>query len=179
MRLPDQLAVIDHLPSLRRYALALTRDPMEADDLVQEALVRACDKRHTFRPDGDLRRWLLAILHNSFVSTERRRRTARGVEAEAATLAGAHMEPSQDHSVEVARVRARFALLPADQRAVLHLVVSEGLTYQAAAQVLNLPIGTVMSRLARARAVLREPDRQAAAPRRTAHLRIVGGADEA
>ena len=162
--------VVDHLAALGRYARSLTRDAEAAEDLVHDALVRAYDRRHSFRPEGDLRRWLFAVLHNTFIDDARRRRAEQGRLDAAAAGAPQASEPDQEHAAEVARVRGAFAALPAEQRAVLHLVVSEGLSYQEAAQVLDLPVGTVMSRLARGRAALR-----AAPPRQAPRLRIVGG----
>ena len=164
--------VIEHLAALSRYARSLTRDAPDAEDLVHDALVRAYDRRHSFRPDGDLRRWLFAVLHNTFIDGARRRRVEQSRLDAAAAGAPQSSEPDQEHAAEVARVRGAFASLPADQRAVLHLVVSEGLSYQEAAQVLDLPIGTVMSRLARGRAALRASPTQ-----QTPRLRIVGGKD--
>ncbi|MDP3746260.1 MAG: sigma-70 family RNA polymerase sigma factor [Phenylobacterium sp.] len=177
----DPPPILDHLDALRSYARTLTLGGQEADDLVHDALVRAYDKRHTFRADGDLGRWLLSILHNTFVSNLRRER-AEAARIEKAWRPGAdRVEPAQEHAAEVARVQAAFVDLPAEQRAVLHLVVGEGLSYQDVAQVLNLPLGTVMSRLARARSALRPADLRGEAassetPRRK--LRIVGGTDD-
>ena len=151
----DSFPVLDHLDGLRRYAMSLTRDLDAADDLVHDTLVKAYDKRRTFRADGDLRRWLLAILHNAFVNDLRRLRVADAKAISAAALRTDRLEAPQDYAVEISRVRETFDRLPVEQRAVLHLVVSEGLSYQEVSQLLNIPVGTVMSRLSRARAALR------------------------
>lgn len=177
---PDPPPILDHLDALRRYARTLTRGRGEAEDLVHDALVRAYARRHTFRPDGDLKRWLLSILHNTFINTLRRDRAEAARIERAWSAEGDRVEPAQEHAAEVARVRQAFAGLPPEQRAVLHLIVGEGLSYQEAAQVLDLPIGTVMSRLSRARAALRPGSSTAEAPptgRARANLRIVGGAN--
>lgn len=158
-----------YLPALRRYARALTQDAGAADDLVQQALLRACERAETFRPGGSVRAWLFAILHNQFVSGLRRDRAEARAMNSLSAVAVSTVEPPQELELRVAEVARRMAHLPDSQRAVLHLVVIEGMSYQQAAHTLAVPIGTVMSRLARARAALREP----AAP----GLQIVGGRD--
>jgi RNA polymerase sigma-70 factor (ECF subfamily) len=168
--------VIAQLPTLQRYARSLTRNDSDADDLVQDALVRAYDRRHTFRLGGDLRAWLLSVLHNSFVSGHRSRRAEAARIKATGDLAPAHAEPAQEHAVELASVRAAFGDLPAEQRAALHLVAVEGLSYQEAAASLGVPIGTVMSRLSRARAALRAPaPAHSTAADPPPRFRIVGG----
>ncbi|GLK76764.1 DNA-directed RNA polymerase sigma-70 factor [Methylopila jiangsuensis] len=169
--------VIGELPVLRRYALALTRDPSDAEDLVQDALVRAYDRRAAFDVTRDLRAWLLAILHNVFVDGVRSRRAELIRIAAAGEVAHTHEPPAQEHSIRLAEVRARFRALPEDQRAALHLVAVEGLSYADAAAVVGAPVGTLMSRLARARETLRRHDAGEARPRPGAHLRIVRGTD--
>ncbi|WP_226998550.1 sigma-70 family RNA polymerase sigma factor [Tardibacter chloracetimidivorans] len=147
---------VQQLPTLRRYARALVGDD-RADDLVHEALVKAYDALHRFRPEGDLRSWLLAILHNCFVSDWRKRRTESGGIEHLKLHSVAHVPPSQEHAVQLGELTRAYATLSVDQRAVLHLVVVEGLSYEAAAIILDVPVGTVMSRLSRARAALRQP----------------------
>lgn len=165
----------EHLTTLRRYARSLARDPAQADDLVQDALVRAYEKRHTFRGE-QLRGWLLAILHSTFLNDLRRsRREAARVER-LADIAPTTSEPAQDHAMRLRQVADAFAALPEDQRAALHLVTVEGLAYADAAAVMQIPVGTLMSRLARGREALRRLE----APRVAEHprLRLVGGLDE-
>jgi len=153
---PGEVAA--HLESLRRYARALTRDHAAADDLVQEALLRAIERAGTYRSGGSLRAWLAGILHNCFISG-RRRQAAEARRDE--TFAGLHetagQEGDQEHAAQLALVADRFYGLPEPQRSVIHLVAVEGLSYQEAASALGVPIGTVMSRLSRARAALRAP----------------------
>ncbi len=144
------------LPALRRYARALTRDDAEADDLVQDALVRAYGGHATFRPDGDLKSWLFSILHNSFVSGTRRRRAYSARIERAAELADTEIPPDQEARLRLAQVRTAFLALPIEQREALHLIAIEGMAYGEAADVLGIPVGTLMSRLGRARAALRE-----------------------
>lgn len=148
--------VAGQLPALKRYARALTRDEADADDLVQDTLVRAYEGRATFRPDADLKRWLFSILHNAFVSGLRRDRAYAARLDRAAELADTEAPPDQEARLRLAQVRAAFFALPDEQREALHLVAIEGLAYGEAASVLGIPIGTLMSRLGRARAALRE-----------------------
>lgn len=182
----DGLDVVGELPALRRYALSLTRDATDAEDLVHDALLRAYEKRGGFRAEKGLRPWLLAILHNIFVDRLRSRRSERKrMEALAGDInadpAARQHGPQQDHALRLAQVREAFMALPEEQRAVLHLITIEGLGYGEAAQALDVPVGTVMSRLSRARAALRAFEEQPARPREAAgvtHLRVVGGTDD-
>lgn len=176
--------VIGQLGALRRYGLSLTRNAADAEDLVHEAVLRAYEKRASFRPDKNLRGWLLAILHNCFVDGARKRRSEAMRLLRAGAEAGTHLPPPQEHVVRLAQVRQTFMALPDEQRAALHLVAIEGLSYQEAATILNIPIGTLMSRLGRARASLRAIEdglagESANAAPRASHLRIVGGSDDA
>ena len=186
--------VVEHLGPVRRYARALTRDEMQADDLVHDALVRAYERRSTFRLGGALKPWLFSILHNTFVDGQRRRSAERRREAEIARGAADICPPAQESSLRLEQIRRGFDALPEEQRAVLHLVAIEGLAYQDAAAALNIPIGTLMSRLGRARAALRafedgnpadrprqlpapSPSRPDLPPLRP-NLRVVGGNDD-
>lgn len=172
---PEPFDVESHIPALRRYARALTRDDAGADDLVQEALLRAIERTATFRSGGSLRAWLAGILHNEFINSVRRQATeARrdqslaDVQGEAATVGG------QEHAAQLAKLEVRFHALPEQQRAVMHLIAVEGLSYQETADAIGVPIGTVMSRLSRARAALR---REESGSTGRPGLRIVGGED--
>ncbi len=179
--------VLDQLPALRRYALSLTRDAGDAEDLVHDALLRAYEKQASFRAERSLRQWLLSILHNTFVDRLRSRRAERrrierltgDIKADPAALRQA---PGQDHALRLAQVRQAFMSLPEEQRAVLHLVTIEGLGYSEAAKALDVPVGTVMSRLARARAALRDfenrPAEAAPDTSNVTHLRLIGGTDD-
>ena len=145
-----------HLPALLRYARALTRDSADADDLVQETLMRAYENRARFRPDGELKSWLFSILHNTFVSGLRRRRSYADRMDRVAELGETEAAPEQETHLRLAQIRAAFLTLPNEQREALHLVAIEGMAYGEAADVIGIPLGTLMSRLGRARAALRD-----------------------
>jgi RNA polymerase sigma-70 factor (ECF subfamily) len=169
--------VIGQLGSLRRYARSLTRNAAEAEDLIQDALVRAYERRKTFRTSGNLRSWLLSIVHTTFLDKFRSRRAEALRMEQAALLAATHAEPSQEHSVRLEQIRQAFFSLPDEQRAALHLVAIEGLSYEDAASILGIPTGTLMSRVSRARASLRALEAEAPI-QRPGYLRIVGGKDD-
>jgi RNA polymerase sigma factor (sigma-70 family) len=178
---PKRMDVIGLLGPLRRYARSLTRDETQAEDLVQDTLVRAYERHGSFRSGGNLRGWLLSILHNTFIDS-RRRHTAEARRLEqAAAVADTAAPPEQESRVRLQQVQAAFLRLPDEQRAVLHLVAIEGLSYQEAADALGIPVGTLMSRLGRARAALRgfEAGSDVSRPSQSKRpgLRIVGGAD--
>jgi RNA polymerase sigma-70 factor (ECF subfamily) len=141
-----------HIPALRRYAWALSRHAHDADDLVQECLLRALGGWHLRRPEGSVRAWLFAILHNTFISTRRAaaRRDQTGQDQEQPA------DPSQEHRLLLDEVAAALARLPDEQRAVLLLVGVEDFTYAEAARILGIPIGTVISRLSRGRERIRQ-----------------------
>lgn len=149
--------IVELLPRLRRFALTLSRNPADADDLVQLAVERALGRLDTWDSDSRLDSWLFRIIQNLWIDEVRRRR-GRGAQEldpeaglEVAGMDGRHLTRVRQELAET--LKAIFQL-PEDQRAVLILVVVEGLAYRDAAQVLGVPLGTVMSRLARARASL-------------------------
>ena len=144
-----------HLGVKRRYALVLTRDADEAEDLVQDALVRAIAAAGTWRPGSDPRPWLLSILHNTHVSRKRRHQVEAAVARELAMEPPGSVAPRQLARVQLGQTMTALMSLPEDQREVLTLVALDGVAYKDAAEILGLPIGTVMSRLARARDALR------------------------
>lgn len=146
----DQLREL--LPRLRRFALWLTRNSASADDLVQSTLERALS-RDSKRAAGDLRAWLFTILYRLFLDGQRRsRRYARILQL----FAGDEEQTSSAEEVAIARSTLEaFAELSAEQRALLLLVSVEGLSYREVAETLDVPMGTVMSRLSRARNALR------------------------
>jgi RNA polymerase sigma-70 factor (ECF subfamily) len=169
--------VLGQLGALRRYARSLTRDQGDAEDLVHDALVRAYERRGSFRRDGNLRAWLLSILHNTFIDRARSRSADIRRAGEAAALSGTTLDPVQEHSLRLSQVREAFMSLPEPQRAALHLVAIEGLSYQQAADTLGLSMGTLMSRIGRARAALRDME-EGTSQGAVRHLRIVGGHDD-
>jgi RNA polymerase sigma factor (sigma-70 family) len=178
---PKRMDVIGLLGPLRRYARSLTRNEAQADDLVQDTLVRAYERHGSIRPGGNLRGWLLSILHNTFIDGRRRHMAeARRLE-QAAAMTEMAAPPAQESQVRFQQVQAAFLRLPDEQRAALHLVAIEGLPYQEAADALGIPVGTLMSRLGRARATLRgfEAGTHLARPSegKRPRLRIIGGSD--
>jgi RNA polymerase sigma-70 factor (ECF subfamily) len=165
--------VVGHLPALMRYARMLARHEAEAEDLVQEALLRAHERRSSFRLDQPLKPWLLAIVHNVFVSGWRRSRAEEARIERIAKGAADHQEAAQEGAAYLGQIARRFDALPDGQREVLHLVAVEGLSYREVADALAIPVGTVMSRLSRARATLRREDNEGI----ERQLRIIGGRD--
>ncbi len=148
-------ALSEHLPRLRRYARTLVADPDRADDLVQDCVTRALENSDRWQPGTDLRAWLFTLMHNLHISQVRYqsvRPTAVPLE-EAPFLAAA--EDNQESHERLRRLQQHLYHLPAAQREVLALVVLEGMSYQQVADILQVPIGTVMSRLSRARDQLR------------------------
>ena len=143
------------IPRLRRYARALTRSADRADDLVQEVLIRAIAKAHLWQTGTDIRAWLFTIMHNQYVNMVRR------VMREEATIDIEQMSRSfvattdPTASCQLRELERALACLPDEQREVILLVGLEGMSYEAAAQVLSVPVGTVRSRLSRGREALR------------------------
>ena len=153
----DMLAQVEPLiPALRRYARALMRDRAAADDLVQDCLERAVSRWHQ-RRDGSVRAWLFTILHNLAV-TQFRQAAARGrhMPIDDASEQELVSAAAQEQGLIFQDVLGKLAKLPEEQRAVLLLVAVEDLSYADAAAVLNVPVGTVMSRLSRARERLQQ-----------------------
>ncbi len=146
--------VLEHLPGLRRYAYALCgcRYPVDPEDLVQECLARAIAKFSQWQPDTDLRAWLFTIMHNLFLNMLRK------AASELRPVPGDGIEPAAaDTTVpEIDDLEKALRQLSPDQRSILMLVTLEGLSYQQVADMLKVPVGTVMSRLSRARQRLRD-----------------------
>ena len=155
--------VIDHLDGLYSYALVLTRNHAEAEDLVQETYVRALPAMGRLRTDSNTKGWLFTILRNVWLNQLRKWRNGpQMIEMEGDDgVANSIVEPSKDShdlyvsKLEAEQVRAAIEELPADFREIVLLREYEDLSYQEIANVLDCPVGTVMSRLGRARAKLR------------------------
>jgi RNA polymerase sigma-70 factor, ECF subfamily len=144
------------VPDLRRYARFLLKSTQDADDLVHDCLVRALDRAHTRREELKLRPWLFAIMHNLFISNVRRQRTRNEIAtADDMTDTLGSADGAQEGALRWRDLNRALAMLPEEQRTVLMLVSVEDLSYAEAGQVLGIPIGTVMSRLSRARERLR------------------------
>jgi RNA polymerase sigma-70 factor (ECF subfamily) len=141
------------IPRLRRYAWALTRNADWADELVQDCLERAIGRQALWR-GGNLRAWLFTIMHNIYAN-DVRKRVNRPDPLPMELVEGTHGRPGDQMDRMMAHDLSRaLDALPSDQRAVILLVALEGMTYQEVADSLQIPIGTVMSRLSRARARL-------------------------
>lgn len=160
------------IPRLRRYARVLLRDSAAADDLVQDCLERAVGRWHQRRGDGDARTWMFSILHNLALN-QLRQRARRGtpLELDEAGAAALARPAEQEAGLHQRDIVAALDRLPDEQRAVILLVTIEEMSYADAAAALGVPVGTVMSRLSRARARLREALTGEAAP--IVHLRSV------
>lgn len=143
------------IPRLRRYARYLARDVDQADDLVQDCLTRAIAKIDTWQPGTNLRAWLFVILRNAHISEVRRYVRMPLGTGEPQDDLRLVVSGGQEASVELLEVREALAALSIEHREVLHLVAVEGLKYEEAADVLAVPVGTVRSRLSRARSALR------------------------
>ena len=139
---------------MRRYARALTGERTLADDLVQDTLERAWSKLHLWRGGSDLRAWLFTIMHNVHVNQVRSRGAAATLPLDE-DLPDTPVRASQADMLEVRDIDAALKRLPLEQRQVLLLVALEHMSYQQTADTLGIPIGTVMSRLSRARERLR------------------------
>lgn len=144
-----------HIASLRRYARALMRDRSDAEDLMQEALARALSRTHQFKPGTNLRAWLFTILHNVHINNVRAK-VVRPNEVPVEDHEHRLTTPArQDGRIELRDMARAIETLPLEQRQVLLLVALEGMKYDEVAKVLGVPIGTVMSRLSRAREAVR------------------------
>jgi RNA polymerase sigma factor (sigma-70 family) len=144
--------LVELIPRLRRYARALVGDRATADDLVQDTLERAWAKLHLYRRGTDLRAWLFTVMHNVHVNRVRAARPTDMLEDEMPELA---QRAPQGDTLLVRDLDRAIARLPAEQAAVLLLVTLEEMSYEEVAHTLGIPIGTVMSRLSRAREKLR------------------------
>lgn len=164
--------ILDLLPQLRRYAIVLTRDEGRAEELLQEAYLRAHERRASYDASRPLKGWLMSILHNLFIDRTRAKAARQSREAAWAALIDPAVPPSQEMAAHLAQLRAAFFRLPDAQREALHLIAVEELSYAEAAALLGVPQGTLMARVARARATLRDFE-EGPPPA----LRVVGGTD--
>ena len=146
--------IAQQIPRLRRYARALTGDRSAADDLVQDTLERALSRFHLWRRGSDLRAWLFTIMHNIYVNQVRSRARYRNEALETEPDAEVLRRRDPDW-LELRDLASALTRVPDEQRAVLLLVGLEQFTYEEAARILEIPVGTVMSRLSRGRERLR------------------------
>lgn len=153
----SQASIVAHIPALRRYARALTGDVWAADDLVQDTLERACSRWRLWFAGTDLRAWLFTVMHNLFISQvrqdQRRAEIMQPVDIDEVAHELQTPGVALGATIDLQRCLLR---LPMDQRAVLLLVTLEDMSYAEVAKVVGVPIGTVMSRLARGRDRMRE-----------------------
>jgi RNA polymerase sigma-70 factor (ECF subfamily) len=143
------------IPSLRRYARVLTRNAAASEDLVQDCVARALSRTHLWRRGTDLRAWLFTIMHNQYVNNVR-----RGIRQGRAVGLCEHeprlsTPPTQTTRLEIRDLDRGLAKLPEEQRSVMRLIALEGLPYEEVAEILEIPVGTVRSRLSRGRESLR------------------------
>jgi len=166
-RFSDQLIAV--LPRLRRFAAGLTRSASEADDLVQSACERALAREHQFQEGTRFDSWMFRIVQTIWID-QLRARTIRKEDEDIAEERLGTDEPVRrvEARLALAEVRRAVSLLPPDQRSTLMLVTVEGLSYKQAAEVAGVPIGTIMSRLARARTALQQLLDAGAGERRSA-----------
>jgi RNA polymerase sigma-70 factor (ECF subfamily) len=160
--------VTRHVVALRRYALALTRDPGDAEDLVQECLTRAIAAADTWREGTSMRTWLFRILHNAHVDSLRRQKVRKNA---ALPPPLPPQKEGQMLRLEIRDVLVALARIPEPQRRAILLVALEEMRYEEAAALLGIPMGTFMSRLARGREALRRILEGENVPA----LRVVGG----
>jgi len=144
-------SVVSELPQLRRYALFLAKDKALADDLVQDCVARAIDRGDQFQPGTNFRAWLFTILRSVFLNHKRSVSNRPFEPEDAATSSHLSVRPGQETRIEVRELERALSKLSGAHRDILLLVVVEGFSYEEAAGILGVPLGTVRSRLARAR----------------------------
>lgn len=143
------------LPDLRRFAVYLTNRRDEADDLLQMSLERALVKKHLYKPGTNLRSWLMTMMRNVFISQKRQASTRRHYLDLLARQSASQMAPPQSHTVHLHETLQDMETLPAREREALHLLAVEELSHEEAARRTGVAIGTMKSRLSRARSGLR------------------------
>ena len=148
----ERHAIVELIPRLRRYARALVGDRATADDLVQDTLERALIKFHLYREGTDLRAWLFTVMHNVHVNRVRAARATEPLDEELPEMA---QRGTQGDALVLRDLDRAIVRLPDEQREVLLLVTLEDMSYDDVARTLGIPIGTVMSRLSRAREKMR------------------------
>ena len=174
-----------YIPGLRRYAMSLVRNSADADELVQETLCRAIERMRSWRGIRNTRAYLYTILHNLYVDRFIKSGVRNEVSSDRTVDRNLVVAPSQFYRVELRELDRAVGELPEEHRQVVLLVGLEGMTYHMTAAVLGIPVGTVMSRLSRARETLRRatdrpdhqkdirPARDVAAPTGTAVLQRI------
>ena len=152
---PFKEGLLAAIPSLRAFAVSLAKNADKADDLVQETLVKAWDKQSSFQPGTNLKAWLFTILRNEFYSQMRKR--GREVQDSDGTITGRlAVHPGQDGSLDLDDFRKALEKLPEDQREAIVLIGASGFSYEEAAEICDCAVGTIKSRVSRARTRLQE-----------------------
>lgn len=147
--------IVGIIPQLRRYALMLCRNPTAADDLVQESIVRALTKSRLFTSGTNLRAWVFTIMHNVFVSSCRRGKLIEFLMDPEIAAARLSVQPTQELTLEVNALIRAMKGIPETQRDAVLMVGYDGMTHENIAAHLNIPIGTIKSRVSRGRHALR------------------------
>lgn len=142
--------IVQHLPAMRAFAMSLTHNQALSDDVVQDAVIKAWTNFDKFRPGTNLRAWLFTILRNTFYSLRRKRKNeVEDIDGDFAdTLA---TKPDHDGRLQFRDFLQEFRKLPVDQREALTLVGASGFSYEEAAELCGVPVGTIKSRANRAR----------------------------
>jgi RNA polymerase sigma-70 factor (ECF subfamily) len=148
--------VLQHIPALRRYARALTSDTNRADDLVQDSLERALQRFHLYQNGTNLKAWLFTIMHNVYVNNVRKSCSEPNFVSYDTLTTSHHNTSDIDNDVTMRDLKCALTKLPNDQKNILLLVGLEGFGYKEVSHMLDIPLGTVMSRLHRAREKLRQ-----------------------
>lgn len=147
----QQAALVKEIDHLRKFAWRLTNNGADAEDLLQSTVLRAMEKQHLFQDDTDLFKWTSKIMFNLFVSDYRRKRKFETQYDPESYLENESIDAPQDNQTELAKVSDAMQKLSADHREILVLVCVQGMQYQEVADMLAIPVGTVRSRLSRAR----------------------------
>ena len=143
------------IPSLRAFAMSLAQNADKADDLVQETLVKAWDKQASFQPGTNLKAWVFTILRNEFYS-QMRKRGREVQDSDGLITARLAVHPSQHGSLDLRDFRSALETLPEDQREAIILIGASGFSYEEAADICGCAVGTIKSRVSRARSRLQE-----------------------
>lgn len=147
----SQVALVHEMPNLRKFALKLTKNAADADDLLQATVLRALEKKHLFQPGTSLFKWMSKIMYNLFVSDYRRKVKFETQYDSDNYIARESVEASQDTKMELQQVESAMQRLSSDHREILVMICIQGMQYAEVSKSLDIPIGTVRSRLSRAR----------------------------
>ncbi len=149
-----QADLVNEMDGLRKFAFKLTRSASDADDLVQSTVLRALEKKHLFKEDSNLFAWTSKIMYNLFVSAYRRKTKFETQYDPEDYIKKQSIDANQDVKIELKNVKRAMQTLSKDHREVLIMVCVQGMSYAEVAKTLNIPVGTVRSRLFRARETL-------------------------